>query len=200
MILYYILRWLLAIPFFIMLPTRVRGWKNLMHRKGGLLVCHHTAYLDAILLGAYTLRPVHFIAKSELFKTGIGNWFFSNLGAFPVKRGTADMKAIKRCIELTKKGKLVGIFPEGTTKDHEIGFVSEMKQGVALIALKAKAPIIPIMVEGKTRVFRLNRMTVGESFTLDEYCDQKVNAQLLDEVADKIMNSMNALSAKGKQA
>ncbi|MEO1183350.1 MAG: lysophospholipid acyltransferase family protein, partial [Cyanobacteria bacterium J06636_27] len=67
-------------------------------------------------------------------------------GAYPVSRGSGDRNAIRKALEYLKEGWAVGIFLQGTrTKD---GRITDPKKGAALIAAKAKAPIIPVCLWG----------------------------------------------------
>ena len=59
-------------------------------------------------------RPVHFMAKEEIWEVPGARWVATQTGAFPVRRGTPDRNALRKADELLKDGLLVGLFPEGT--------------------------------------------------------------------------------------
>ena len=185
------LRWLIALPLVLVFPARIRGLRNLHIRKGGMLVCNHTSYADPFVLAAYTLRPIHFVAKSEFFENRAFGRLLYWLGAFPIKRDSADIKAIKQCIKVVKQNKVLGIFPEGTSKGHTEGMVSEMKRGVALIALKSRVPITPVLIAKKARPFRIQDLRAGAPFTLDDLYDKRLTNEVLDEAAGRIMAALN---------
>jgi len=84
--------------------------------SGAIIVANHRSYLDPLfLLSVLRPRPIRFMAKEEFFGVHplvarLTSW----VGAFPVRRGTADLEAIKRPVRMLRRGELVGIFPEGT--------------------------------------------------------------------------------------
>ena len=76
---------------------------------------------------------------------GLAGQVIGRVGAFPVKRSSADRSAIKRAASMLKRGELVGIFPEGTRRGRGSA-VPELHSGVAFIARMGKAAIIPSSV------------------------------------------------------
>ncbi len=116
-------------------------------RTGGvLLVCNHQSFFDPILATLALPRECNYMARDTLFRNPRFRWLISTLNAFPVKRGTADLGAIKETLRRLKDGKVVLTFPEGTrTEDGSIG---PMRAGVVLLARKARVPIVPVLVEG----------------------------------------------------
>ena len=109
------------------------------------------------------------MAKAELFKIPVFGWLLARLGAFPVVRGTADRKAIRRAIDLLKAGEVVGIFPEGTRT--RTGDLLPLQRGAALIALRAGVPVVPVALIGTFKpirwrvwrpVFNRIRVRIGE--------------------------------------
>src|SRR5687767_3374758 len=95
-------------------------------------------------------RPAGFMAKEELFESKFFGWFISQLHAFPVKRGTGDRAALKKSIELLEAGWPLVMFPEGTRS--ETGEMKEPEMGVAMIAYRTGAPVVPVYIHGTNRV------------------------------------------------
>jgi len=156
-------------------------------KKGKVIVyANHASWWDPVILGVLLPRPVHFMAKEELFKSAIGRWFFTNIGAFPVKRGSADLSAVKKALKLLKHGKVFGIFPEGTRiKTGELG---TFLRGVAGIAHHSRAPIIPVAIHhNKYRLFVRVTAVVGEPVDLSAYYPHKMD----NEIADRMMADLN---------
>ena len=113
--------------------------------KGFIVAGNHRDYFDPLfVMSVMRPRPVRYLAKEEFFKTNrIVARATSWLGIIPVKRGTADMTAVKRSVRLLKRGEILGIFPEGTrirSKDQEVVY----HEGVALISALAKVPVVPV--------------------------------------------------------
>lgn len=118
--------------------------------EGQVVVMNHVSMLDPIVLVVTNyahgrrIRPIY---KSEFDKHRFVTWFFARIGAIPVVRGTADMKAIRRTQHALQRGEDVLVFPEGTrihSDDQEV----EMHGGFALIAQLAKAPVLPVAIVG----------------------------------------------------
>ena len=127
----------------------VKGSENLPAKGPVVLVANHASYLDPIVLGVASRRPVDFMAKEELFKIfGLG-WLMRRLYAFPVKRTAFDRRAIRTALKALAAGRVVGIFPQGTRQKDGVG---EAFPGAALLALKSAAPIVPAAIVGTGHV------------------------------------------------
>ncbi len=102
--------------------VKVLGKENIPENGGVLLCCNHISNLDPPLLGAYIRRPIHYMAKQELFDKPILKSLLPKIHAFPVRRGMSDKQALRTGLKLMKDGKMLGLFPEGTrSKDGQIG-------------------------------------------------------------------------------
>ena len=121
-----------------------------------MMICaNHISDIDPVFLLMAQKRHIYYMAKAELFGSGIARWFFGKkFGAFPVKRGTGDTSAIDTSERIVKEGKLLGIFPEGTrSKDGKLG---RAKSGAALIASRTGSWIIPAAIQAKDQKVRLS--------------------------------------------
>jgi 1-acyl-sn-glycerol-3-phosphate acyltransferase len=133
----------IAVLFF---HVRIAGRKNIPRRGGALLVTNHQSLLDPWLIGIALARQIHYMARESLFNGGWLQYVFERTNAFPVRRGRADSAAMREAIARLDKGYLVNIFPEATrTTDGTIGPIAA---GVAIIVRRARAPVIPIVIEG----------------------------------------------------
>ncbi len=140
----------LLYPIFkIIFRLEVKGRENLP-KGGAILVSNHKSYLDPIVLGLATKRPVSFMAKAELFEYPLFASLIKALYAFPVRREVADKKALKEGVKQIKKGFFLGIFPEGTRIRSEE--IAEFKPGLAFFHRLTKAPIVPVAVIGTRKV------------------------------------------------
>lgn len=122
-------------------------------KVGKVYISNHASMLDpAIMVGLAGVRksPLRPIYKSELDGKFL-DWFFSRVGALPIRRGTADMKAIKRAVNALKRGENILIFPEGT-RIWDPDERPEIFGGFAVIAQMAGADIVPIAVDGTERI------------------------------------------------
>ncbi len=180
---------ILYIPLLIVLPTRVTGKKNLP-KKGRVIFCtNHQTLCDPVII-AYKLtgRRFRFMAKKPLFKHKISGAFLKGIGAYPVDyKAATDIKAVKQTIKYLKEEKAVCIFPEGGRRDSDIN--NELKNGVAMFALRTNTPVVPACFVKKPGFFKLNRLIVGKPIYLHEmeqFKDKKADKELLDQASDII--------------
>lgn len=124
----------------------VEGLEHLPPTGGVVVMANHASHLDPPLIGAALPRPIRPMAKEELFRWAPWRWWISTLGAFPIRRGGADRDAIRRALEMVRRGEVLVVFPEGTrTRD---GAFLPFQPGAGLIALKAEAPVLPLRIRG----------------------------------------------------
>ncbi|MGE3953663.1 MAG: lysophospholipid acyltransferase family protein [Parachlamydiales bacterium] len=114
-------------------------------KGAAILAANHASHLDPPLIGVASPEPIHFLARETLFRPPL-SFLINRLNAHPVARGEADIASLKTILRLLSEGKKTVIFPEGTrTLD---GNLQEMKKGVAMLAMKANCPIVPIYIDG----------------------------------------------------
>lgn len=156
----------------LLIRLRVDGVENVPKTGPVILVSNHLNWTDIPMIGVRLMRRTHFMAKVELFQKAPLKWLVIGLGAFPVRRGEADRQAIRQAEEVLKAGQVMVIFPEGTRSRSRK--MKEGLAGVALIALRSGAPIVPVGIYGSERFkpwhiwpFRTPvTLTYGEPFTL----------------------------------
>jgi 1-acyl-sn-glycerol-3-phosphate acyltransferase len=125
---------------------RVFGARRVPVAGGVLLVCNHQSYLDPVLATLALPRECHFMARDTLFRDPRFRRLIESLNAFAIKRGTADVGAIKETLRRLRGGCAVTAFPEATrTAD---GRLQAMHSGVILVARRAGVPIVPTMILG----------------------------------------------------
>ncbi len=193
MFLYVVLFILLFLPITILFPTVVKGKKNFrkLKKQGYILIANHQSFFDIPLLGVKFRRQLHFVAKSELSKNKFMKWIILNAGCFFVERGKPNLAFFKDAQKLLKQNKVLCMFPEGTRKkvsDEEMG---QLKNGVAMLAIKTGVKILPIYIKKKPSLFRFNKMIVGEPFDLSEF--DKVTHESLANATEKIANKFSEL-------
>ncbi len=177
---------------------RIEGRANTEIEGAAIIVSNHASWWDPTLTAAaFTHRPLHYMAKTELFKIPVLGFVLRNINVFPVKRGTPDRKAIKRSLEILETGKLLALFPEGTRS--KTGVLGKAEPGTAMFALKAKVPIVPMaIINSRLILSKGNRfppvtVRVGEPFTLEEFYDQKISGEVLESAGVVIMEHIARL-------
>ena len=178
-LIYYSLR-IFVVPFLrIILRMRMYGLKNVPPTGGALIVSNHVHNADPVLIVSGCSRPVHFMAKSEIWDVPGVRWVADQTGAFPVKRGTADRAALRRAGQILKEGLLVGVFPEGT---RSVEGLTKAFRGISMIATHSGAPLIPVGIVGthdipgngskqqkRTHLWPKVTLVFGEPFHLDTH-------------------------------
>jgi 1-acyl-sn-glycerol-3-phosphate acyltransferase len=189
--------------------TRIVGAENVPSEGGYIVAGNHVSYLDPVLLWCAAPRPTHFIAKAELFDAPVVGWVISRVWAIPIKRATADREAIGRATALLKHGEPVGIFPEGTRQGPGVTVkAAEAHSGVAFIAARADAPVVPVGISGTERALprgawlpRFPQVTIryGEPVRPEEYASLG-RRERLEAMTTEIMRRVaeqRALAEKG---
>ena len=115
-----------------------------------VLVCNHVSYVDAIVIGAASPRPIRFVMDHRIFKTPFLGWIFRTAKAIPIAPSKEDPFLMERAFidiaEALHQGDLICIFPEG--KLTSTGEMNEFRGGIAKIVERSKVPVIPMALRG----------------------------------------------------
>lgn len=191
MSLYSFARGILYIIFKFLFRVKVIGAENIP-QKGKIIICsNHVSLLDPITVAISVPRKIYFMAKKELFENKIFKKLLYNLGAFPVDRDGADLAAIKNSLRILKNENVLGIFPEGTRVDKEN--IDNAKPGVTMISIKGEAPIIPIYIDTRYKLFRQTKVIIGQSISLEEYYGKKLNIENYKDLSKQVMSTIYSL-------
>ena len=177
----------------------VRGRENVPPRGPLILAANHLSNADPPLLAVTTPRDLAFVAKRDLFANPVSRWLFTSLNAYPVDRDRRDVGAMVWALERLRHDGVVLVFPEGTrSRDLRL---QRGQPGVAYLALRSQAPVLPVGITGTERVpslwrlpFPFARLTVayGQPFTLPPL-EGKVPRAVLQDLTDLIMGRIAAL-------
>lgn len=114
--------------------------------EGSILVlCNHQSFLDPMFSQSWVRRPFLFVARETLFRGFFGRLLHS-LGTIPIRQGQADLRSIRTVIDVLKKGRAVCLYPEGSRTFD--GRIAVIKPGFGLISRRARAPIVPMVIDG----------------------------------------------------
>lgn len=178
----------------ILFRVTVEGAEN-VPQQGALILCaNHTSNFDPVTMGIYSRREVCYMAKKELFENKFLKCLIIQLHAFPVDRDKPDMKSFKNALRLLKEGKTIGMFAQGTRVKE--GEQKAAKAGVALLAVKANAAVVPVAISGKSKPFSSIKIVYGKPLSFENYRDKKLNTQNLNEIAQNIMNEINGMKVE----
>jgi 1-acyl-sn-glycerol-3-phosphate acyltransferase len=167
----------------VMWRTQVIGTMDVPERQGAVIVCNHQSGVDPLLIQLCGYRIVHWLVAREYFHMFGISFLFRQLKSIPVNRGGIDTAATKMAIRYAQEGGLVGLFPEGRVNTTD-ALLLPGRPGAALIALRARVPVVPCYVQGApydgtalgSFFMRANaRVTIGKPIDLSPYydCDDK---------------------------
>lgn len=132
------------------LGLTIEGLEHVPSTGGVLVVSNHLHNADPVLLSIAFPRPLHFMAKKELFRLPFIGWLIRRVGAFPVDRQKADRGALRRAEAVLAQGLAVGMFPEGTRS--RTAALGPAHPGAALLALRTEVPVLPVTIVGSERL------------------------------------------------
>jgi 1-acyl-sn-glycerol-3-phosphate acyltransferase len=188
---YYFVRGLFAYFFRFFYSLNFKGLENLPLQGPYIICANHTSWFDPPLVGCLPLKKqkINFMAKEELFKFFPLGFIFKKLEAFPVKRNTADRRAIRRALQVLAEGGILGLFPEGTRiRSGELG---KPQHGAALIALKSKKPVLPVAIKWPPRIFQPVKINIGPLIYFEE--GGKIKREVLEKTSLQIMAEIKKL-------
>ena len=192
--LYIIVKFLLTPFFWLFYLPKVKNLGRLFFRGRAIFISNHFSLGDPIRLAFIAPRPVHFMAKQELFDSPLKRFFLKGLLAFPVYRKQADMLSLKQAMAVLEKNHIFGIFPEG--RRSLTGELDSFEKGAAFLALRCSAPIVPIYADPNWKKKGRVRMIVGEVIDPNEiagrYAGRAVDA-LTDAIRDRLQLLKNEL-------
>lgn len=171
---------------------RVIGKENVPNEGPVILAPNHVSFFDPPVVSCASPRVVCFLAKEELFKPPVFGPLIRSLNAFPVKRGHGDTSAIRTALEKLKGGECLIMFPEGTRGDGKT--LLPMQSGVAMLAKKSGACVVPVGVYGTHRMLpkgrslpKFSRLTVvfGTPIHYDQSKEDKLARTEFNEALAK---------------
>lgn len=134
------------------------GKENLPKDGGYIIASNHIMALDPVVIAVSNKRPMHFMAKNELFGNKISGWLMTMMNAFPVDRSKFDEEAINYAVEIVRNGEILGIFPEGTRSPD---FTPKAgKGGACYIAKVCKCDVVPVSIYTCDKAKTGTRLTV----------------------------------------
>jgi 1-acyl-sn-glycerol-3-phosphate acyltransferase len=169
-------------------------------KRGPLIVyANHTGQIEVPIIYAYLQpRPLTGIAKTETWDGWFLRWVFNLWGAIPIRRGEADMEAMRKSLEALEQGYILGIAPEGTR--NKTGILIKAYPGVVTLALRSGVSLLPVVHWGGERFLsnlkRLKRtdfhIRVGEPFRLDPG-SQRITKEIRQQMVDEMMYRLAAM-------
>ena len=177
---------------------KINGRDNVPPNGPLIIVANHQSYFDSSLLSTSIPRRVRFLAKDALFRSSLLSWFFRSYGAYPLSRNRADIGAYRWSISQLARDHAIVLFPEGT---RALGGMKKAQSGVALLALRSQAPILPVGITGTEHLGSMLRVfnptgaieiNIGTPFSLP-VIEGNPNREVLNSLTDLIMQRVALL-------
>ncbi len=134
----------------VFLRLEIEGRENIPKQGGFILASNHISFLDPVILGVACPRRLNFLARHDLFRNPAFGWLLLHLNVVPLKRGAADLSALKEAMARLRAGKGLLLFPQGTRQQGS-EFFGGARPGVGFLAAKLNVPVIPAFIQGTER-------------------------------------------------
>ncbi len=176
--------------------TRIEGELQVRPGEGAVIVANHRSSIDPSFVQICLRRVVYWMVAREYCQAPVIGGLLRAFQVIPVGRGGIDTAATKLAIRLAQDGGLVGMFPEGRINDTKDLLLLPGRPGAALVALKARVPIIPVYIQGSpydgTAVGPLLmpakvRVKIGRSIDLSSYFGREREAGVTGEITKRIL-------------
>jgi 1-acyl-sn-glycerol-3-phosphate acyltransferase len=210
-LLYWVFKYVAFTPLcWLLFRPSVSGAENIPKSGGAILVSNHISAGDTFLLPSMIKRRLTFPAKIELFhgrgvRGRILTWFLKGVNQLPMDRsgGRASASSMEGVLEVLRRGKLLGIYPEGTRSPD--GRLYKGKTGVARLVLQARVPVVPVAMINtelvpsrffKIPTMRRPKIRIGKPMDFSVYAAAGNDRDVLRWITDEIMNAVMELSGQ----
>ena len=198
-ILYEVARVLANILFHTLMPVRFHHKERLLQDPPYVVIGNHRHALDPVVMAmGIPHHQIVFLAKKEL----AGNSKFLRnilvrLHCILVGRHESDMEAMRACMKAVKMKKILLIFPEGTR--HHEGQMEHVESGTSLIAMRSKAPVIPIYFDRKLSFFKVTNLYVGEPIPYDDLLAEGINTETCERMNERLRETFRTMIKDAEQ-
>jgi 1-acyl-sn-glycerol-3-phosphate acyltransferase len=177
---------------------RVTGEEHVPPTGPVILAANHRSFWDIPVHVVASPRPIAFMAKQELYRGPITGWMWRALGGFPVRRDTADIRAIDTALALLEQGDMVGVYPEGTRS--RTGEMLPFLKGAAWLALRTGAPIVPCGLMGTERrtgwrIRRRVQVAFGPTIAVEAEPDPRLRRERSGVLTGDLLEAIKRLLA-----
>ncbi len=184
--------------------TRVEGQLPIEPGKGAVIVANHRSSIDPSFIQICLRRVVYWMVAREYCEAPAIGWLLREFQVIPVGRGGIDTAATKLAIRLARQGGLIGMFPEGrinTAPDKQL--LLPGRPGAALVALKARVPIIPVFIDGAPYngtslgplfMRAMVRVKIGQPIDISAYFGREKEEGVTQEITLRAMREMAKLA------
>jgi len=179
----------LVLPiYFVFRPYRYFG--NRKVKDGACIyISNHYGLMDPAYVASTTWEGIHFVGKKEILTTPVLGFLARRAKMISVNRDGHDVRGLLDCFKCLKNGEKICIYPEGT-RNKTGGEMLPFRHGAAVMAIKCRVPIIPIVIYKKPKFFRFTDILIGDPLELTEYYDKKLSDDELKAVDEYLRQHM----------
>ena len=145
---YRILRFIALLICKVLFRVKVKGLENIPAKGNIIIAANHSSYLDPVAIGAVVPRHIKWIVRKDVYDVWWLKPLFASIGMI------RENGSVGKAVGLLGNGSVIGVFPEGSRSPD--GKLGEGKRGVAIMALKSGAPVIPCAVKGAFEAYPRN--------------------------------------------
>lgn len=186
-------------------PVKITGLENILQDRAQIFVANHQSFFDIFALSGYLPVQMRWVAKASLFRIPFVGWAMQAAGYISVDRSNKKKayQSFVATVEKVKQGYSVVIFPEGTRSED--GTIGPFKKGSHLLAVRAKAPMVPVTVIGTGDIIKKNSLVITPGpihivISPPVYTDSsstKEGESLLEEIRETICTTYAEKNRKG---
>jgi 1-acyl-sn-glycerol-3-phosphate acyltransferase len=179
-------------------PVEIIGLENILRDRAQIFVANHQSFFDIFALSGYLPVQIRWVAKASLFRIPFVGWSMKAAGYISVDRSNKKKayQSFVATVEKVKQGYSVVIFPEGTRSED--GTIGPFKKGSHLLAVRAKAPMVPVTIIGTRNIIKKNslvitpgpiRIVISPPVYTDSPNNTKDGERILGEIRETIVKT-----------
>ncbi|UCE99617.1 MAG: 1-acyl-sn-glycerol-3-phosphate acyltransferase [Planctomycetota bacterium] len=180
---FWLARWICRVFCILFVRLRVCGRENVPGKGAVILLSNHQSYLDPVLCGVPLKRHLYFLARDNLFDNRLFGLLLSSVNTIPVKRGQADLSAMRKVTSKLKEGCGLCLFPEGTRSNN--GKIAPFRPGFGLLAKRGQAAIVPVVIDGAFEFWPRHKKIFSIGVTIVINYGKAITAEHLRKMSDK---------------
>lgn len=192
-----VLRVLIIPIYFLVKPFKFYG-KRKVQDGACIYICNHYSLFDPVYAACTTWEGIHFIAKREAFSIPIVSRILRRIKAISVNRDGNDARSLLDAFKCLKNGEKICVYPEGT-RNKDNGEIQPFRHGAAVMAIKTKTPIVPLVITRRPKLFRRTHILIGKPFELSEYYDKKLTETELADIDESLRRLLIDMREKHMQ-
>ena len=175
-------------------PWEASGVENIP--EGAVLMCsNHSSMGDPfyVFVSMGRRRQTRVLAKNEIMKWPVVGWIAKKAGVIGVKRGNADITAIKECMRVLRSGEKLLMFPEGTRVKE--GESVDAHSGAAMLATRTGVPILPVYITPNKKKVKKVKVIFGEPY-LPQFEGRKATPEDHHRISEDLMKRIRCLGGE----